>query len=55
MWVVMRSDARQSIWASGHDAKHYIATLGTVKHLGHRTYAVTLPDQQTITATMVRP
>jgi len=55
MWIVMRSDAQQSIWASGRDAKHYIATLGAVEHLGHHTYGVTLPDQHRITATMVRP
>lgn len=54
MWRVIRSDAQQSLWATKHDAKHYIGTLGAVLRIAPHTYGITLPDHQHITATLVR-
>jgi hypothetical protein len=30
MWRVTRSDAAESLWVTGYDAKHYISLLGVV-------------------------
>jgi hypothetical protein len=54
MWRVMRSDAAESFWVTGRDAKHYISTLGVVAPIGRRAYGVTLPDNQRITARLER-
>ena len=54
MWRVMRSDAAESFWGTGHDAKHYISTLGVVVATGRHTYGVTLPDNRQITARLER-
>jgi hypothetical protein len=50
MWRVTRSDATESLWVTGYDAKHYISTLGGVVRIARNTYGVTLPDMRQITA-----
>lgn len=55
MWVVQRSDsAHTSAWATGRDAKHYIACLGAAVPVAPRTFDIRLPSGKRITASMVR-
>ncbi len=54
MWRVTRSDAAESLWVTGYDAKHYISTLGVVVRIARNTYGVILPDMRQITARLER-
>ncbi len=54
MWRVTRSDSGESFWVTGHDAKHYISTLGAVERIARNTYGVTLPDMRQIIARLER-
>jgi hypothetical protein len=55
MWLVERSDSgHRSSWATGQDAKHYIACLGRVVPIAPFTFEVWLPTGGRITAAMIR-
>jgi hypothetical protein len=51
MWRVTRSDAAESLWVTGYDAKHYISTLGVVVRIARNTYGVTLPEMRAMIRT----
>lgn len=55
MWVVDRSDSgHSSAWATGRDAKHYIACLGMVAPITPYKFEVWLAHGGHITASMRR-
>jgi hypothetical protein len=54
MWIVLRSDAKQSIWPGRRDALHYLSVVGVTAAFSRHKYDVVLPDGQHITAQVVR-
>ena len=55
MWVVERSDTGHcTSWATGRDAKHYIACLGTVAPVAPYLFDVWLDSGVRIRAAMKR-